>query len=98
MLPLGENSQRWSIGVIERPNCGRKNHQEEKITIYCGSPLSVEHAATRALDETDYEEGRPHWGTARFNSRMCLIINERDSRNKHVFYFDEIEELIIGRV
>ena len=83
--------------MIECPNCGRKNHEEEKICVYCGAPLTLEQAATRALDDTDYEEGRPHWGTARFNSRMCLIINERDSRNRHVFYFDEIEELIIGR-
>jgi hypothetical protein len=84
--------------VIECTNCGRKNHESEKICVYCGAPLTVEHATTRSLDDTDYEEGRPHWGTARFNSRMCLIISERDSHNRHEFVFDDIHELIIGRV
>lgn len=83
--------------MIECSNCGRKNEENEKICVYCGTPLNLEQVATRTFSDTDYEEGRPHWGTARFNSRMCLIINERDSRKRHTFYFDEIEELTLGR-
>lgn len=84
--------------MISCPNCGRENDAAEKICVYCGAPIDPGHVSTtRALEDTDYEEGRPQWGTARFNSRMCLIVNERDSRDRHVFDFDAIEELVLGR-
>jgi hypothetical protein len=57
----------------------------------------MEGVATRALEDTDFEEGRPQWGTARFNQRMRLIVAERDSKDQYVFYFDEIVELLLGR-
>lgn len=80
------------------PNCERENEDQEKICIYCGTPLKNEHVTTRSLDDTDFEDGRPQWGTARFNSRMCLIINERDSRDGHVVYFEDTDELVLGRM
>ncbi|MBZ0301333.1 MAG: FHA domain-containing protein [Anaerolineae bacterium] len=80
------------------PNCERENRVGDKICVYCGTPLTLEGASTRALEDTDYEEGRPQWGTARFNSRMRLIINERDSKDQHVFYLDESDELMLGRL
>ena len=84
--------------MITCPNCKRDNEEGTKICLYCGEPLALsEQVATRSLDDTDFEEGRPHWGTARFNTRMCMIVNVRDSRDRHVFYFDEIEELVLGR-
>jgi len=57
----------------------------------------VEQVSTRKLDDTDYEEGRPQWGTARFNTRMNLIINMRDSKDRFSFFFDDITELLVGR-
>jgi len=79
------------------PNCGKDNRAGDKICVYCGAPLTAEGASTRIIEGTDYEEGRPQWGTARFNSRMRLIINERDSKDQHVFDLDENDELILGR-
>ena len=84
--------------MIVCPECSRENQDGAKICAFCGSPLSKEGIATRALEDTDYEEGRPQWGTARFNQRMRLILHERDSRDQYVFYFDEIEELVLGRM
>ena len=81
------------------PNCGRDNEEGTKLCAYCGLPITADaHGTlTRPLEDADYEEGRPQWGTARFNQRMRLIINERDSKEQHVFYFDEINELFLGR-
>lgn len=79
-------------------NCGRDNLTGDKICAYCGYPLSSEGASTRNLEDTDFEEGRPQWGTARFNSRMRLIINERDSKDQHMFDLDENSELVLGRI
>ncbi len=52
---------------------------------------------TRALGDTDYEEGRPQWGTARFNTRTSLIIHVRDTKDHFNFFFDEFTELVLGR-
>lgn len=79
------------------PNCDRDNKEGDKICVYCGMPLTDIPGATRIMPDTDNEEGRPQWGTARFNSRMRLIVNERDSKEQHVFYLDENGELLLGR-
>jgi hypothetical protein len=84
--------------VITCPECNRQNDENAKICAFCGAALTKEAVATRSLDDTDFEEGRPQWGTARFNQRMRLILHERDSKDQHVFYFDEIEELVLGRL
>lgn len=80
------------------PSCKKDNRVGDKICVFCGTPLTLEGASTRAFSDTDFEEGRPQWGTARFNSRMRLIINERDSKDQHMFDLDENEELILGRL
>lgn len=81
------------------PECGRKNSPGTKICAYCGTVIGevVEQVSTRKLDDTDYEEGRPQWGTARFNARMSLIISVRDSKDRFTFPFEDISELVIGR-
>jgi len=86
--------------VIECPNCNRQNQEDAQICVYCGAPLNGElrHVATRSLGDTDFEEGQPRWGTARFSSRMNLIVNVRGSKKRFVFDADEIDELVIGRV
>ncbi len=81
------------------PNCDKENRVGDKICVFCGTPLTLEGASTtRTFGDTDFEEGRPQWGTARFNSKMRLIINERDSKDQHVFDLDENDELILGRL
>lgn len=53
---------------------------------------------TRALEDTDFEEGVPKWGDARFNSRMNLIITVRHTQRQYVFDARQIDELTLGRV
>ena len=84
--------------MIECPKCGRENQENTKICVYCGEPFTQGGVSTHVFNDTDYEDGRPQWGTARFNPRMRLIISERDSKDQHVFYFDDIDELTLGRV
>lgn len=80
-------------------NCNRENEESAKICVYCGEVLVTQAAtSTRALDNTDFEEGRPQWGTARFNARMNLIINVRGAVKPMVFDANEVEELVIGRM
>lgn len=79
------------------PNCKRENDPAERVCVFCGAPLDTKEISTRTLKDTDFEEGRPHWGTARFDARMYLTINVRDSADQHIFYFDEFDELILGR-
>ncbi|MBZ0295096.1 MAG: FHA domain-containing protein [Anaerolineae bacterium] len=79
------------------PNCQRENHEAAKICAFCGAPLDNKETSTRTLKDTDFEEGRPQWGTARFNDRMYLSINIRDAEDRHIFYFDEFDELTLGR-
>lgn len=52
---------------------------------------------TRALKDTNFEEGDPRWGTARFNNRMQLELKLRDSGERFTFYYDDVDEIIIGR-
>jgi FHA domain len=53
--------------------------------------------ATRALGNTDFEESEPRWGTARFGSRMNLLLFVRGVKEPFVFDADATTELIIGR-
>ncbi|MDX2141327.1 MAG: FHA domain-containing protein [Chloroflexota bacterium] len=80
------------------PNC--KNQVEEKAAIcpFCGELLLQAVEATRALDNTDFEEGIPRWGTAHFNSRTNLVLQVRGANKTFVFDAGDIEELVIGRV
>ena len=84
--------------MITCPNCGREHDDTVKICDFCGEALSLESTTTHVFGDTDYEEGRPQWGTARFNPRNRLIVSERDSKDQHIFYFDEIEEITVGRI
>lgn len=52
---------------------------------------------TTKLEDTNYEDGNPKWGTARFNNRMTLELQVRDSGGRFIFDYDSIEELSIGR-
>lgn len=82
------------------PKCGRENDDAVKICT-CGEPLidlTTEYATTKALGDTDYEEGEPRWGSARFNSRMNLILQIAGTSKQFTFDADEVDEIVIGRV
>ncbi|MCS6835535.1 MAG: FHA domain-containing protein [Anaerolineae bacterium] len=84
--------------MITCSNCGAQNRDEEQICIKCGSLLvEVNKQKTRSLGDTDYEEGTPRWGAARFDSTMSLVITVLANGKEFVFNAENIERLTIGR-
>ncbi|MFQ3648561.1 MAG: FHA domain-containing protein [Anaerolineae bacterium] len=53
---------------------------------------------TRALGDTDFEEGMPKWGSARFNGAMNLVLTVLDTDQVFTFDADQVMELVIGRL
>ena len=83
--------------MIKCPSCGRDNAENIKICQFCGELLVQHYSATRKYEDTDYEEGTPKWGSARFGTQSNLIIGVEEEPRTLVFNFEEIEELVIGR-
>jgi len=85
--------------VITCPNCGFENREEEKLCVRCGQPLVdlTKETATRTLGDTDYEEGVPKWGSARFNAQMYLILEAVEYGQSYTFDANQVDQLIIGR-
>ena len=85
--------------MIKCSTCGRLNHDTEQICVYCGAPLVdiAKHNATRAVGDTDYEEGVPKWGSARFSFNMTLVIHVVETRKSYVLDADETKEIVLGR-
>lgn len=52
---------------------------------------------TSLLNEPDFEEGVPKWGTAQFTKRKHLILTIDDTQEIFVFNAEEITEITIGR-
>ncbi len=65
----------------------------------CGTPLvdMNKEQATRTLDNTDYEEGMPKWGMARFNGKMRLLLQVLETGQEFRFDADSVEEIVLGR-
>jgi FHA domain len=55
-------------------------------------------SATRGLDNPDFEESEPRWGTARFNERTTLMLFVRGAPDPLLFDAGSVVELIIGRL
>ncbi|NWF70262.1 MAG: FHA domain-containing protein [Chloroflexi bacterium] len=92
------NRDYWEVlAVMECPNCKRQVPENSKICAYCGSLLEVPQTNTRALNDPDFEDSVPRWGTARFNARMNLVLTVHDTSTAFVFDAERIEELVIGR-
>ena len=84
--------------MIVCTNCGHENPDTEKICIKCGALLSGEqYQSTRSLGDTDFEEGIPKWGSARFNGTMHLVLDVLDSGETYRFDANQVTEIIIGR-
>jgi hypothetical protein len=84
--------------VITCPNCGAQNRDEEQICIKCGFLLvEVNQQKTRTLGDTDYEEGTPRWGAARFDGTMSLVVTVLATGKEFVFDAETIERLTMGR-
>lgn len=79
--------------------CGNINEDGAKICVYCGALLidAKEATSTRSLEDTDFEEGTPKWGSARFNARTNLILGIEGEPRTFIFDADDIDELVLGR-
>ncbi|MBC8100002.1 MAG: FHA domain-containing protein [Armatimonadetes bacterium] len=81
-------------------NCGRENVQGAKICTYCGNLLvdNQVQSATKALDNADFEEINPKWGTARFSSRINLTVFSDKGEQKVSIDIANLNEMFIGRI
>lgn len=52
---------------------------------------------TTRLGNTDFEEGDPKWGTARFSQTMMLELRLRDTGDRFSFPYETVDDLVIGR-
>lgn len=85
--------------VLKCSNCGRENKQGEVICVYCGSPLVDIIVKTKALENTDFEENMPKWGSARPSHRIRLyVLNDTGKEETLSYETKDIEQLVIGRV
>ncbi len=85
--------------MIICPNCQYQNREGTLDCARCGTPLIdiTQGQATRALGDTDFEEGLPKWGSARFNGAMNLVLTVMENNQNFVFDANEVNEIVIGR-
>ena len=84
--------------MIKCVKCGNLNEDDVKICVFCGALLDLtEHIATKGLDDADYEEGTPRWGSARFTPRTHLVLGIEGETRSLTFNANDITELILGR-
>jgi pSer/pThr/pTyr-binding forkhead associated (FHA) protein len=85
--------------VNKCPNCSRENTAGAKICQYCGTLLldTKEQSATKALENADFEENIPKWGTARFSSRITLIVTTDSGERRLTVDTANMQEMIVGR-
>ncbi|MEM6281928.1 MAG: FHA domain-containing protein [Chloroflexota bacterium] len=77
----------------EEPAVNGKKPRPGEIT----EDMIRQRTSTRKLGDTDFEDGDPRWGTARFSKRMLLEIKLRDDGERFTFDYEDIEEIVIGR-
>lgn len=85
--------------MITCSTCGHVNAEDAKICVKCGSLLvdPKQQQSTRTLGDTDFEEGTPKWGSARFNGTMHLMLEVLDTNQRFSFDASQITEVAIGR-
>ena len=83
--------------MIKCPNCSHDNQDGTPICEVCGDLLIEPTTSTKYYDDTDYEEGTPKWGSARFNKKMYLVLDIVDSEKTFTFELTDISEIGIGR-
>lgn len=78
-------------------NCNFENAEGTVICERCGALLDQTVSTTRSLDNTDFEDGSPKWGSARFNSTMLLVLDVLETEHSFAFDAEQIEEVVLGR-
>lgn len=85
--------------VKECTKCGHENRDGAHICDKCGKLLTEGSLSvtTRALPDTDFEDGVPKWGSARFGVTTELILDVLETNNQFIFDADDITEIYVGR-
>lgn len=84
--------------MIECP-CGKyKIDEKAQFCPYCGILLKKKQTGTTALITEEETDGDPRWGTARFTSRMNLIVRVRDGGAEFVFDANGLTKISLGRL
>jgi hypothetical protein len=84
--------------VITCPNCNTQNREGILNCVKCDYPLiDLPGQQTRSLGDTDFEEGLPRWGSARFNGAMNLVLTVLDTNEVFVFDANSMAEVVLGR-
>lgn len=79
--------------MLKCPKCQYENRDGASICDRCGA-LLIDPSTTKAFQDTDYEEGDPRWGSARFKDTLVIDIVDTDKQ----FSFSGFEVLEMGRV
>jgi hypothetical protein len=76
------------------------NGETAQLCVYCGAVLfdAKEREGTHSFDDTNYEDGDPRWGSARFGNRTNLLIGVEDDPRTFIFDADQVDELVLGRM
>lgn len=79
------------------PKCGRENPVDTPICS-CGQLLTdvQRSVGTVQYDDTDYEDGTPKWGSARYSKTLMLQV--LDTKETFTFELEPNDEVIMGRV
>lgn len=85
--------------MIICPTCHYENLDGTAICVRCGTALIdyMQSQSTRSLGNTDFEEGLPKWGSARFNGAMNLVLTVTETEQTFVFDANQVTEVVIGR-
>ncbi|MEZ4669876.1 MAG: FHA domain-containing protein [Anaerolineae bacterium] len=81
----------------DQPDKDMNNNDQAKPAKNDLEMEALRHTATRGLENTDYEESEPRWGTARFNERTTLMLFVRGAPDPLLFDAGSVTELVIGR-
>ena len=79
------------------PHCHEAVLEQNAVCQSCSIEIEKHTPSTKSLENPDYEEGTPKWGTARFSTRMNLIFQVREHAQRYVFDADVIREITLGR-
>ena len=78
-------------------NCSYENQETAKNCLKCGVNLGSKRQSTVKFEDTDYGDGTPKWGAARFNGAMDLVVETLNTHETFTFDAETIDELVIGR-
>ncbi|GAB5494071.1 MAG: FHA domain-containing protein [Phototrophicaceae bacterium] len=83
--------------MVKCKNCGHENPEKTLICETCGFLMGQPTTVTRVYDDADYEEGTSKLGVARFNGKTDLVIEVLGTKQRFIFDYDQITQIIIGR-